>query len=236
MSGHSKWAKIHRQKSVTDNKRGALFTKLANAVAIAAKSGGGDPTTNFKLQLAIDQARAGNMPKDNIERAIKRGTGELGGGTIEEVTYEGFGPDGIAFMIECLTDNRNRTSAAMKHIFSKYGGNLGSPNSVGWMFKQRGVLHIDSINENLELELIDAGALDIIREDGGSSVLTNPADLKKIKDFLEQKEIKIEYAEIEQIPKEKKEVSEKTKEKLEKIFNELDDNEDVNDFYTNAKL
>src|SRR3989338_6576729 len=122
MSGHSRWAQIHRQKGVADTKRGALFTRMGNAVTIAAKTGGGNPETNFRLRLAIDQAKAVNMPKDNIERAIKRGTGELAGGKIEEITYEGFGPGGIAVIVTCLTDNRNRTAAAMKHLFAEHGG------------------------------------------------------------------------------------------------------------------
>lgn len=234
MSGHSRWSKIHRQKSVADNKRGALFTKLGNAITIAAKSGGGDPTTNFKLQLAIDQAKTGNMPKDNIQRAIKRGTGELEGGRIEAITYEGFGPNNIAFMIECLTDNRNRTSAAMKHVLSKYGGSLGGPNSVGWMFEQKGIIRTEKVSEELELELIDAGANDFVEEDDGTTIFTNPSDLKKVNDLLTQKGLTVEYAEIEQVPKDKKTVDDKTKEKLEKVFAELDDNEDVNNFFTNA--
>lgn len=234
MSGHSKWSKIHRQKGVADNKRGALFTKLGNNIAVAAKAGGGDPTTNFKLQLAIEQAKSGNMPKDNIDRAIKRGTGELAGGKIEEITYEGFGPDNIAFMIDCLTDNRNRTSAAMKHVLSKFGGNLGGPNSVSWMFEQKGIVRTGEIDDELELELIDAGANDIIQEEDGSTIFTNPADLKKVKNLLTQKNLAVDYAEIEQVPKDKKIIGDKTKEKLEKVFAELDDNEDVNNFYTNA--
>lgn len=234
MSGHSKWSKIHRQKGVADSKRGALFTKLGNTITAAAKSGGGDPAMNFKLQLAIDQAKTGNMPKDNIDRAIKRGTGELEGGKIEEITYEGFGPDNIAFMIDCLTDNRNRTSAAMKHILTKFGGSMGGPNSVSWMFEQKSIFHTGKINEELELELIDAGATDITEEEDGSTILAAPSSLKKIKDLLDQKNIQVEYAEIEQIPKDRKEINDKTKEKLEKTFIELDENEDVNNFYTNA--
>lgn len=236
MSGHSKWAKIRRQKGATDNKRGALFTKLGNAITVAAKIGGNDPDSNFKLRLAIDKAKAGSMPKDNIERAIKRGLGELEGGKIEEITYEGFGPGGIAFMVEALTDNRNRTSSAMKHILTKYGGSLDGPNSVAWMFAQKGIIRIKEINDELELELIDAGAADIIQEEDGITIYTAPNDLKKIKEFLEQKNIEVEYAETEQIAKEKKEVTEEQKIKLEKIFAEFDDNEDVNDYYTNAEI
>ena len=136
MSGHSKWAKIHRQKAVTDAKKGTVFTKHANIITIAARAGGGDPEMNFKLKLAIEKAKQANMPKDNIDRAIARGTGENDDKKIEEVAYEGFGPGGVAFIIECLTDNRNRTSANIKHIFSLYGGSLGSPNSVLWQFEK----------------------------------------------------------------------------------------------------
>jgi len=237
MSGHSKWSTIKRQKGAADAKRGALFTKLGNAITIAAKEGGGDIDSNFSLRLAIDKAKSANMPKDNIERAIKRGTGELDDGKkIEDITYEGFGPDGIAFMIEALTDNRNRTSSSMKHILTKYGGSLGGPNSVAWMFNQIGIIRINKINEDLELELIDAGATDIKKDEDGVAVFTKPNDLKKVKSFLEQKQINVEYAEIEQIPKDSVNISDEIKEKLEKIFAELDEDGDVNNYYTNAEI
>ena len=235
MSGHSKWAQIHRQKGTADTKRGALFTKMGNAITIAAKLGGGNPETNFRLRLAIDQAKVINMPKDNIDRAIKRGTGELGGGTIESVTYEGFGPGGIAFIIETLTSNRNRTSANIKHTLTKYGGSLGTPNSVRWFFGQKGIIRIEKIDENLELELIDAGAEDIVTDSDGVAVYTQPNDLKKIKDRLEARGIKTEYAEIEWVAKEKKEAAGQ-KETLEKIFDELETDEDVSNYYTNAEV
>jgi len=142
MSGHSKWAQIKRQKGATDQKRGNLFTKLAKGITIAARDGGGDPASNFKLRLAVDQAKQSNMPKDNIERAIKRGAGELEGGQIEEAIYEGFGPSGVAIIIETLTDNKNRTVSNVKHILTKYGGGLGSSNSVLWQFERKGVVRI----------------------------------------------------------------------------------------------
>ena len=236
MSGHSKWSKIKRQKGTADAKRGTIFTKLGKVITVAAKQGGGKIDSNFKLKLAVDQAKAANMPKDNIERAIKRGTGELAGGIIESINYEGFGPGGTAFIVEALTDNRNRTSAAMKHILTKYGGGLGGPNSVAWMFEQKGIIRIESMNDELELELIDAGAADVQTDEEGVTVFTAPADLKKIKDFLEQKNIGIEYAEIEQVAKEKKQLDDNQKEKIEKLFAELDDNEDANNYYTNAEV
>lgn len=236
MSGHSKWSKIHRQKGVADSKRGAIFTKLGKAITVAAKTGGGDPGMNFKLQLAIDQAKASNMPKDNIDRAIKRGTGEIEGGKIEEITYEGFGPDGVAFIVECLTDNRNRTSSDLKHLFTKHGGSLGGPGSVSWMFEPKGVIHSQAINEDLELELIDAGVTDIIKEEDGSTILTSSAELKKIKELLEKKGLTVAYAENEMVAKTKKELNDNTKNKLEKIFQDLDDNEDANNFYCDANF
>jgi len=236
MSGHSKWAQIHRQKGTADTKRGALFTKLGNAISIASRSGGSDPEANFKLRLAIDQAKAANLPKDNIERAIKRGTGELGGEKIEQITYEGFGPAGTAFIIEGVTDNRNRTSSIVKHILTKYGGSLGGPSSVSWLFEQKGVIRIKNIDENLELELIDAGAKDIEIDDDGTTIYTAPLDLKKIKDLLDKKGINIDYAEIEQVAKEKKIMTGGQKETIEKLFAELEDNEDINNYYTNAEI
>ena len=237
MSGHSKWSQIHRQKGAADAKRGALFTKLGKSITVAAKLGGSDPDTNFRLRLAIDQAKAANMPKDNIDRAIKRGTGELGDGKkIESITYEGYGPDGTALMIEALTDNRNRTSSNIKHLLSKYGGSLGGPNSVAWMFEPKGIIRINNIDEALELELIDAGAQDVLTEEGGVTVYTAPADLKKVKDFLEQKNVKTEYEEVEQVPRDKKIISPDRKDQIEKLFAELEEDEDVNNFYSNAEI
>ncbi|MBI3291032.1 YebC/PmpR family DNA-binding transcriptional regulator [Candidatus Falkowbacteria bacterium] len=236
MSGHSKWAQIHRQKGATDAKRGALFTKLGKAITVAAKTGGGDPDKNFKLRLTIDQAKSANMPKDNIERAIKRGTGELAGGKIEEATYEGFGPAGVALMIECLTDNRNRSSASIKHILAKHDGSLGGPGSVAWMFEQKGVIKTGKINEELELALIDLGGEDIVNEEDGTTIYANPGGLKTIKEFLEKKGLKVNYAEVEQTAKEKKSLDAGQKEQIQKLFDELDDDEDVNDYYSNAEF
>lgn len=234
MSGHNKWSKIHRQKSVADNKKGAIFTKLGNAITVAAKAGGGDPDTNFQLRLAIDQAKQASMPKDNIERAVKRGTGELEGGAIEEITYEGYGPDGVAFLIESLTDNRNRTSSDIKHILTKHGGSLGSPGSVAWMFDKKGVIRIKNVSEELQLELIDVGASDFKKDEDGAIIYCAANDLQKIKEFLDKKNTEILYAEVEQIPKDTKKVSTGQKEKLQKIFDALEENEDVNNYYTNT--
>ena len=240
MSGHSKWATTHRQKEVADAKRGAIFTRLANAITIAAKEGGGDLASNFKLRLAIDKAKEGNMPKDNIERAIKRGTGELGEGQIEEILYEGFGPAGTALLIETLTSNRNRTVANLKHSLTKYGGNLGGSGSVAWMFDRLGVIRILNENlkdknlEELELKLIDLNAKDFLKEPEGIVIYTDLIDLPKIKNEMEKLNLKVESAGNEYIPKSKADIQDpETKEKLEKLLDELEENEDVNNYYFN---
>jgi len=240
MSGHSKWSSIKYKKGIADAKRSAIFTKLAKAITIAAREGGKELDTNFKLRLAVDKAKVANMPKDNIERAIKRGTGELDGGRIEEVTYEGFGPSGVAIVVSALTDNRNRTSANIKHIFSKYGGSLGGPNSVLWMFERKGVIRISSENldmswENLELKVIDLGAEDTVEEDGEMIIYTAPDNLQSFQESLEKEGIKVDYAEIEWIAKEKIDLLEEDEKKVKKFLGELDDDQDVDNYYTNIE-
>lgn len=241
MSGHSKWATTKRQKAVTDAKRGAIFTKLSNIITIAAREKGGDPDTNFSLRMAIDKARSANMPKDNIERAVKRGTGELAGAAIEELVYEGLGPVKSQFIVKCLTDNKNRAAANIRHLFAKHGGAFGS---VMWNFEPKGVIRIakDELTNNklsaeeFELELIDAGAQDILKEEEGVTIYTKIEDLQKIKKFLEEKSIKTESAEIEYIAKEDLSLSGGEKERVEKFIEELEDNEDVADYYTNVNI
>ncbi len=240
MSGHSKWATTKRQKAVVDAKKGAIFTKIAKLITIAARTGG-DPTANFTLRIAIDKAKAINMPKDNIERAIKRGTGESGGAQIEELIYEGIGPAKAQFIVKCLSDSKNRTAAEIRHLFSKHGGSLGT---VMWNFSQRGIIMIaaEEINdkklndENFELELIDAGAEDIKKEAEGLTIYTAPLDFQKTKQFLESKNIKTESAEVEYVAKEQINLSDGEKIQVEKFIEELDNNEDVSDYYTNVNL
>jgi len=240
MSGHSKWATTKRAKAVVDAKRGAIFTKIAKLITIAARKGG-DPTANFTLRIAIDKAKSINMPKDNIERAIKRGTGESDGEQIEELIYEGIGPAKIQFIIKCLTDSKNRTAAEIRHLFSKHGGSLGT---VMWNFTLHGIIMIEQVevndkklaDENFELELIDAGAEDIKKEDEGMTIYTAPIDLQKTKQFLESKNIKTESAEVEYVAKERVNLSNEEKNQVEKFIEELDNNEDVSDYYTNANL
>jgi YebC/PmpR family DNA-binding regulatory protein len=240
MSGHSKWATTKRAKAIVDAKKGAIFTKIAKLITIAARKGG-DPTANFSLRIAIDKAKAINMPKDNIERAIKRGTGESDGAQIEELIYEGIGPAKTQFIVKCLTDSKNRTAAEIRHLFSKHGGSLGT---VMWNFTLHGIIMIEQAevndkklaDENFELELIDAGAEDIKKEDEGITIYTAPIDLQKTKQFLESKNIKTESAEVEYVAKEQVNLNDDEKTQMEKFIEELDNNEDVADYYTNVNL
>lgn len=238
MSGHSKWATTKRAKAVVDAKRGSAFTKLAKAIAVAAKDGG-NPESNTKLREAVDRARAASMPKDNIERAIKRGTGELGGETIESVVYEGFAPGGSAVIVEALTDNRNRTAQAVKMIFQKFGGNLGNQGSVMWMFDRRGVIRIPALTENGldELALIELGADDIIPMDEELILLATPEKFSGLKAALDLQELSVLNAEIEFWPKTPATFpSGADGEKLSNFLSALDDNDDVEHVSTAAVL
>lgn len=238
MSGHSKWATTHRQKAIVDAKRGAVFTKLANIISIAAREKGGDPSANAALRLAIDRARSANMPKDNIERAIKRGTGELGGNQVEELYYEGIGPAGVQFVVKCLTDNKNRSASSVRHLFSKAGGSF---SSVLWNFDQLGVINIAKEEllakkidlDKLELDLIDQGILEFIKEDEGLVIHSEAKDLQRLRDYLEEQGLLVERAELEYVAKEKVSLSSTDQEKVDKFMEDLEDNEDVSDYYTN---
>jgi len=241
MSGHSHWATTQRRKSAVDAKRSSLFTKLARNITIAAKQGGGDPSFNFKLRLAIDQAKDGNLTKDGIEKAIKRGTGEIEGGQLEELVYEGYGPGKTAFIIEAVTDNKNRSSAEIKHLFSKFDGSMGGPNSVSWMFDRKGVILIPKPEpekkEQLEMQIIESGADDFKEETEIMAVYTKPEDLIKVKDNLEKQGIQIENAKIEYVAKEEIQITdEHLKERIEKFYEALDENEDVSNYYSNANI
>jgi YebC/PmpR family DNA-binding regulatory protein len=241
MSGHSKWANIRRTKEVMDAKKSSLFTKLARGITVAAKEKGGDPETNFSLRLAIEKAKAANMPKENIEKAIKRGTGEIEGANIEEVLYEGFGPGGSALLIKCLTDNKNRATANLKHLLNRSGGSLGGPNSVKWQFELKGVIRIGReklANQNLDelqLKIIDLGAQDIIIEEDLVTIFTKISDLQKVKKNLEDLGIVAEYSDIEYVAKEKIKLPADLTQKNQELFDALDENEDVDDYYTNLR-
>ncbi|MEK7130458.1 MAG: YebC/PmpR family DNA-binding transcriptional regulator [Patescibacteria group bacterium] len=239
MSGHSKWSQIKRQKGVADVKRGNLFTKLCNNITIAARLGGGSQETNFRLRLAVDKAKAASVPRDNIERAIKRGTGELGGAQIEEIVYEGYGPGGVAILVETLTDNKNRTAPLIRNIFSKHGGNMGGPGSVAWMFAPKGVIRLEiaslkSSKEDVELAAIDAGAEDVKESDNDLTIICEPGNLENLKKCLEQKNVAVEYAEVEKIASTLTKIEDPaTREKLDDLYAELDASDEVNEYYTN---
>lgn len=239
MSGHSKWETTHRQKEAVDAKRGNLFTKLSKNISLAAKKGG-DLTSNFSLRLAIDKAKEANMPKDNIEKAIKRGTGEIEGLAYEGVFYEGFGPSGVALIIEGVTDKKNRTTPEVKSILTKYGGSLGAQNSVSWMFNHQGVIRIESTEikdkDALTLELLENGAVDVLEEDNGLTIYCAFEDFEKLKKFLESQNIKPSYAEVEWIAKDKVSLSGEALATVNKVIASLEENEDINEVYSNLSL
>lgn len=239
MSGHSKWANIKHRKELADKKKGKVFSTMAKMIAIAARSGG-DPGINPSLRLAIEKAKAANMPNDNIERAIKKGTGEDKAGQLEEVLYEAFGPNGIPLIIEVITDNKNRTLSEIRHILSQYNGRMGETGAVKWMFSQKGVIELSSEGKNkeeLELLAIDAGADDVKWRDDILEVYTKPEDLEDTKNNLEKSEIKIEDVSLGWVPKNEVKIEdESTKNQLEKFFEALDENEDVKEIYSNVKL
>jgi len=233
MSGHSKWSTIKRAKEAKDAKRSNLFTKLAKNIAVAARSGS-DLDTNFKLRMAIDNAKSFSMPKDNIERAIKKGSGEWDGGPIEELIYEGYGPSGVAILMKILTDNKNRTLNSVKYILSKRGGNLGGNGSVLWMFDLKGEIVIDQVKltDEEELKIIESGAEDIIKEGDHIKIITSSDDIQKIKEEL--KDFKISSSDIVYTPKEKLKIEDE--EKLINLLEALDEDDDVDKIYTNVDI
>lgn len=239
MAGHSKWKQIKRKKAITDSKRAANWTKIIREITVAAKAGGGDPSGNPRLRLAIDTAKDANMPADNIERAIKKGTGELEGVNYEEITYEAYGPAGVAIMIESLTDNGNRTVADIRRWLSRNGGNLGTTGSVAWMFDRRGQIVIDGerYGEEAVMEAaLEAGALDVESDDGAYTVLTETADFHAVQDALRARAIEWESAELAMVPKTEVKVEGGDAEKLVKLIDLLEELDDVQKVYTNADL
>jgi YebC/PmpR family DNA-binding regulatory protein len=236
MSGHSKWHSIKHKKAVVDQRRGQHFTKLARAVTVAAREGGGDPDGNPALALAIQKARDASMPKDNIERAIAKGTGEgVDADQIESVVYEGYGPGGVALLIEALTDNRNRTGADVRHALSKHGGNLGEPGSVSYLFDKRGVIVVDAsrYDEDDLIVAIDAGADDIAQDDDVYEIVTEPADVGPVRDALAEAGIEIDGADVTQRPKSRVPVSESDASRLMKLIDMLEESDDVGAVYAN---
>ncbi len=240
MSGHSKWSTIKRAKGANDAKRGALFTKLAREIVIAAKEGGADIESNFRLRLVIDKARSANMPKDNIERAIKRGAGQLDGeAEILEIIYEGYGPGGIAMLVEVATDNKNRAVSEVRHTFSRFGGNLGSDGCVAWMFSRKGQLVIDpgdSDPEEVALEAIDAGAEDFEIIEGGLEITTDLGDFKAVQEAMAAATYNIESAELVWLPQTYAELDEKDALRGLKLAEALEDLDDVQSVYSNVDI
>ena len=239
MSGHSHWATIKHKKGAIDAKRGKLFSKLSRAIIIAARNGGGDPEMNLKLRYAIDKARQVSMPKDNIERAVKRGTGDLEGQTFEEIVYEGIGPGGVAILVEVLTDNRNRTSGEIRKVFERGGGKMGSAGNVGFLFERKGVFSIDATatdEDTLMSIALDAGADDLKRVGSSFEVTCDPAAFNQVKEALQKNNLTPTFAEISQVPKAPREVDTDMGKKVMRLMEALDDHDDVQNVYSDANI
>jgi YebC/PmpR family DNA-binding regulatory protein len=239
MAGHSKWKQIKRKKAVTDSRRASAWTKVIREITVAAKAGGADPDGNPRLRLALDAARAVNMPKDNIERAIKKGTGALAGETFEELTYEGYGPGGAAIFIEVTTDNANRTVAEIRHAFSRNGGNLGATNSVAWMFDRKGQIYVDAARhaEDATLEAaLDAGAEDFVREGDQYVITTPPPALHAVQDALRVKSVAVESAELAMVPKNSVRIEGADAERMLKLMETLEELDDVSKVFSNFDI
>jgi YebC/PmpR family DNA-binding regulatory protein len=240
MSGHSKWATIKRSKGLADTKRGALFTKFGHEIAIAAREGGADPDSNFRLRLVLDRARQINMPKDNVERAIARGTGELKGtAALEESIFEGYGPGGSAIMVATLSDNRNRTVSEVRRAFERHGGNLGADGCVAWMFSRKGQVTIDAGDkdpDDVALVAIDAGALDVDVEDKTIQVYTDPKDLKLVQDTLHKNKYTIVEAQLSWVPQSIMQIEEKDVVQTLRLVDALEELDDVTQVYNNIEI
>ncbi len=239
MSGHSKWSTIKRKKAATDTKRGKLFTKLIKEITIAARNGGGNPDGNPRLRLAVDAAKSANMPSDNIDRAIKKATGELEGVNYEEITYEGFGPGGVAVLIETVTDNKNRTVSEIRHLFSKNDGRLAENGSVNWMFDRKGIITIEKsqlTEDELMMIALDAGADDMSTECDYYEIQTSLENFDKVSKALLEKNLNLESASLQMIPKNLVPVSGSDNAGALKLLEALEDNDDVQNVYTNADI
>ena len=236
MSGHSKWAKIHRGKAIEDAKRGAVFTKLGNAIALAARAGA-DPDTNFTLRLAIEKAKASNMPSNNIQRAVDRGSGKLGGEQIQEVMYEGYGPGGTAILVECATDNINRTYPEVRLAFSKHGGNIAEKGSVAFQFERKGMITIKGGGEDLLLQVLDAGAEDAEEDDGEMTVYTDPKELSNVRENLKSAGIEVAESESTYVPKNSVLIEDNvTAGKISRLMDALESLDDVSATHVNFEF
>lgn len=243
MSGHSKWATIKRKKAATDAARGRMFTRLIKEITIAARDGGGNPDGNPRLRLAINTAKAANMPADNIKRAVQKGTGELPGVAYEEVTYEGYAPGGVAIIVECVTDNSTRTVSEMRHIFSRHNGNLGASGSVAWMFHKKGQIVVPTAGQlkplsedDLLAVILDAGADDMQTDDHGFTVSTTPQAFETVKKAIEDKGIPIDNAAVQMVPENTVKVTGKEAEQTLKLMEALEEHDDVQNVYANFDI
>ncbi len=236
MSGHSKWSTIKRQKGAKDAARGAVFTKLGNAIAIAARAGA-DPETNFSLRLAIDKAKAANMPSANIQRSIDRGSGKLGGEQIQEVLYEGYGPGGVAILVECATDNINRTYPEVRLAFSKHGGNIAEKGAVAFQFSRKGVIRVNKVGDDVLLQALDAGAEDVQEEGGESVIYTDPKELAKVRQALQDAKLEVTEAELTYVPNKTVEVNDAaTAGKIMRLMDALESHDDVTTTHVNFDI
>jgi YebC/PmpR family DNA-binding regulatory protein len=239
MAGHSKWANIKHRKGAQDARRARAFTKIAREILIAAREGGGDPVANPRLRAAIAAARQSNMPNDRIDRAIKKGTGELEGSTFEEIIYEGYGPGGVAIYVHVLTDNRNRTGSEIRHVFSKYGGDLGTPNSVAYMFDRKGYIEVpvDQVDEDALMEVVlEAGGEDLVAGEGQFEITTAPESFGDVRDALESRNIAMSTAEVAMIPQNMVPVAGEKAESLLALLEALDDHDDVQKVFANCEI
>ena len=241
MSGHSKWAGIKHKKAVVDAKKGKAFSRISREITVAAKMGGGNADMNPRLRLAVEKARGVNMPSDNVKRAIQKGTGELPGTSYEEVMYEGFGPAGVAMMIEVMTDNKNRTVPELRHIMGKQGGNIAEPGSVAWMFEKRGYILVDkkvSDEDTLMTLALESGAEDIKNEpdEENFEIITAPEDFSSVKEYLEKEKISLGLAEVTYIPKNYIKLEERDAVKMLKLMDLLEDHDDIQNVYANFDI
>ncbi|MEW6097228.1 MAG: YebC/PmpR family DNA-binding transcriptional regulator [bacterium] len=239
MSGHSKWASIKHKKSAIDSQRGKIFSKLNREITVAARLGGGNPESNSRLRMVLEKARSHNMPSDNIKRAIQRGTGELPGMVVEEVTYEGYGPSGVAVLVEAMTDNKNRTTSEIRRIFSRGGGNLGESGCVSWMFSKKGCLSVnkDEITEDKLLEIImEAGAEDLKLEDDVYEITTEPQDFEEVKNALLKNGVKLKFAEISMVPQSYIKVEPSVARGVLKLIESLEEDDDVQEVHSNFDI
>lgn len=240
MSGHSKWATIKRKKAKVDAQRGKLFTRLSKEIILAAKAGGGDPDGNMRLKSAIQRAKEANIPNENIQRAIMKGTGELGSGNFEEIVYEGYGPGGVAVMLEIMTDNRNRIAGEIRHLFSRYGGNLGETGCVSWMFDKKGLIVVDkgtgALEDDLMLAVLEAGAEDMRVEEDGFEIYTGPEDFDAVRDALAGQGFLPAEAELTMVPQTTVNLADKEAEQMIKLMDALEELDDVQEVYANFDI